>query len=222
MSKKLKNIMEESTNREKILKKVRNAVVHKTDSPFPNIDLTSSIYPEINDSLDVKFAEEFSKVSGKFLFCENEQLFIKNLKLLLQTSEWGIPFCNDKNLYQYLDKAGVSYTNDESDFKNMQCGITTCEFLVSRLGSIMVSSRQSCGRRMLVFPPVHIVVAYTAQLVPDIKDALEAMKNKYGNKLPSLISLITGPSRTADIEKTLVMGAHGPKEIYVFLIDYTI
>lgn len=214
--------MEESTNREKILKKVRNAVVHKTDSPYPNIDLTSSVYHEITDSLDVKFAEEFSKISGKFLFCENEQLFMKNLKLLLQTNGWGIPFCNEEKIIQYLEKGGISYTNKEADFKNMQCGITTCEFLISRLGSIMVSSRQMCGRKMFVFPPVHIVVAYTTQLVPDIKDALEAMKNKYGNKLPSLISLITGPSRTADIEKTLVMGAHGPKEIYLFLIDYTI
>jgi L-lactate dehydrogenase complex protein LldG len=42
---------------------------------------------------------------------------------------------------------------------------------------------------------------------------------KYGNKLPSMISMITGASRTADIEKTLVMGAHGPKELVLFLID---
>ena len=45
------------------------------------------------------------------------------------------------------------------------------------------------------------------------------MKKKYPDNYPSMISLITGPSRTADIEKTLVMGAHGPKELYVFLIE---
>ncbi|MCK5078809.1 MAG: LUD domain-containing protein, partial [Bacteroidales bacterium] len=50
-------------------------------------------------------------------------------------------------------------------------------------------------------------------------DALKGMKEKYGQDLPSMISLITGPSRTADIEKTLVMGAHGPRELYVFLVD---
>jgi L-lactate dehydrogenase complex protein LldG len=63
------------------------------------------------------------------------------------------------------------------------------------------------------------VIANTSQIVPDIKDALTGMKERYGKNLPSLVSVITGPSRTADIEKTLVMGAHGPKELYLFLID---
>ena len=83
----------------------------------------------------------------------------------------------------------------------------------------MVSSKQQCGRRMFVYPPVHIVLAYTSQLVPDLKQALIGIKQKYSDKIPSMISVITGPSRTADIEKTLVLGAHGPREIYVFLVD---
>jgi L-lactate dehydrogenase complex protein LldG len=45
------------------------------------------------------------------------------------------------------------------------------------------------------------------------------MKDKYGQQLPSVISLATGPSRTADIEKTLVVGVHGPKEVYLFLVE---
>ncbi len=64
-----------------------------------------------------------------------------------------------------------------------------------------------------------LLLPYTSQIVPDIKDALKKMQEKYQNQLPSLISVITGPSRTADIEKTLVMGAHGPKQLYVFLMD---
>ena len=83
----------------------------------------------------------------------------------------------------------------------------------------MVSSRQSAGRRLSIYPPVHIVVASVGQLLPDIRDALIFMKKKYGHRLPSMISMITGASRTADIEKTLVMGAHGPKELILFLID---
>jgi len=52
-----------------------------------------------------------------------------------------------------------------------------------------------------------------------LKDALLAAKDKYGNNLPSLITFATGPSRTADIEKTLVVGVHGPKEVYLFLVE---
>ena len=72
---------------------------------------------------------------------------------------------------------------------------------------------------MNVFPNYHIVLAYTSQLVLTPKDALIGIKNKYGANIHSLISSITGPSRTADIEKTLVQGAHGPKELFVFLVD---
>jgi L-lactate dehydrogenase complex protein LldG len=66
---------------------------------------------------------------------------------------------------------------------------------------------------------VHICIAYTSQLVYDIKDALLKAREKYSGNLPSLITFATGPSRTADIEKTLVVGIHGPKEVYVFLVD---
>ena len=83
----------------------------------------------------------------------------------------------------------------------------------------MVSSRVSPGRKITVFPEIHLVLGYTSQLVPDLKQALANIRKKYRDDYPSMISLITGPSRTADIEKTLVMGAHGPKELYVFLID---
>jgi L-lactate dehydrogenase complex protein LldG len=63
------------------------------------------------------------------------------------------------------------------------------------------------------------VIARTGQLVMDLKDGFQLLKSKYGQNIPSLISTITGPSRTADIEKTLVLGAHGPKELFVFLVD---
>ena len=62
-------------------------------------------------------------------------------------------------------------------------------------------------------------IAFTHQLVHDIKDALEATREKYGANFPSLLTLATGPSRTADIEKTLVVGVHGPKEVYLFLVE---
>ncbi|MEI7503277.1 MAG: LUD domain-containing protein, partial [Paludibacter sp.] len=68
-----------------------------------------------------------------------------------------------------------------------------------------------------VFPPIHIVIANESQLVGFPEDALVSIQKKYSNNLPSMISTITGPSRTADIEKTLVLGAHGPKEFIVFL-----
>jgi L-lactate dehydrogenase complex protein LldG len=69
------------------------------------------------------------------------------------------------------------------------------------------------------YAPVHICMAYVDQLVFETRDAIKLLKETYGSKLPSFITFAAGPSRTADIEKTLVVGVHGPKEVYVFLID---
>jgi L-lactate dehydrogenase complex protein LldG len=214
--------MEESTQREKVLKKIRNALIHKTNNPFPDIDLESGVYKELSDSPEVIFAEEFIKVSGKFVYCESEDEFMENLKALMNENQWYNVFCREDKVKALLDKGSIPYLSDEDDLHDMEAGITSCEYLIARLGSIMVSSKQQCGRRMFVYPPVHIVLAYTSQLVPDLKQALVGIRQKYGDKVPSMISVITGPSRTADIEKTLVMGAHGPKDIYTFLVDDTV
>jgi L-lactate dehydrogenase complex protein LldG len=72
---------------------------------------------------------------------------------------------------------------------------------------------------MNVFPDTHIVLGYTSQLVPDIEEGLSLIQKKYGPRIPSMISMITGPSRTADIEKTLVMGMHGPRELILLLVE---
>jgi L-lactate dehydrogenase complex protein LldG len=82
-----------------------------------------------------------------------------------------------------------------------------------------MSSAQDSGRTVSVYAPVHICIAYSSQLVYDIRDGIEFLTEKYKNKIPSFITVATGPSRTADIEKTLVVGVHGPKDVYVFLID---
>jgi L-lactate dehydrogenase complex protein LldG len=211
--------MKETTSREKILKKIRNALISKAENPYPSLDTESSVYHPIEDSLDITFAQEFTKVAGQFIYCENNEELKEILISLINENKWNNIACLDKNIGNILNDAGIEFSNKESSFTEMDLGITNCEFLIARLGSIMVSSKQTSGRRMHVFPPSHIIFADTSQIVPDIKHALQAMKEKYKNNLPSLITVITGPSRTADIEKTLVMGAHGPKNLFVFLLD---
>jgi len=211
--------MEESTTREKVLKKVRNALIYKTDNPFSNIDFDSPVYKEIVENPDVNFAAEFTKAGGKFIYCEDQKELIGNLKAVYRENVWTEIVCLDAELQYYLNLAEIPFMTDVQSFHDMKIGITGCEFLISRLGSVMVSSRSGSGRRMNVYPETHIVIAYTWQIVNDLKQALVSIKEKYPQKIPSLISVITGPSRTADIEKTLVMGAHGPGEIFVFLVE---
>jgi L-lactate dehydrogenase complex protein LldG len=102
---------------------------------------------------------------------------------------------------------------------DVDVSITKCELLVARTGSMVLSTAESSGRTTSVYAPIHICIAKTSQLVYDIKDAFIFLQKKYGTQIPSSISFATGPSRTADIEKTLVVGVHGPKEVYCFLLD---
>jgi L-lactate dehydrogenase complex protein LldG len=211
--------MEESTSREKILKKVRDALIEKTEPPYPIIDQESPVFREINEALDVNFAQELVKVSGKFVYCESEDEFTTLLKQFILEKDWSVLFCLDPIVQKILREAGIPYVSKQEEFLESKIGITRCEYLIARLGSVMVSSHLSPGRKINVYPDVHLVLGYTSQLVPDLKHALAAIRKKYNHNYPSMISIITGPSRTADIEKTLVLGAHGPRELFVFLID---
>jgi L-lactate dehydrogenase complex protein LldG len=211
--------MEESTTKEKVLKRIRNALISKTANPYPDLDMNSAVYEPITEALDITFAQELMRVGGEFIYCENMDEALSTLKLLVQTNNFQPLFCNDLKMFNTLVEAGIPVENEVKYLPDVRAGITSCEFLVARLGSVMVSSRTGPGRKMNIFPEVHIVLAQSSQLVPDLKHAFIALKEKYPQRLPSMVSVITGPSRTADIEKTLVMGAHGPKELYVFLID---
>ena len=105
------------------------------------------------------------------------------------------------------------------DVESCDAGVTGCEVLVAQTGGIMVSVESAGGRALSVLPPHHLVIARTSQMVSDLTAAFEHVKKRYGKKFPSFISFITGPSRTGDIERVLVLGAHGPKRLTVLLID---
>jgi L-lactate dehydrogenase complex protein LldG len=207
-----------TTPKEKLLKKIRKALLEKRDNPYPNVEDLPH-YPQTDELPDVMFAEQFTAISGQFLFCEDEVQFIENLLELAEERKWHKIYCWEPDLQAVLDRFEYPYYATDKDFEEAEVGFTLCEALIARNGSILLSNGNMAGRRLSIYPPVHIVLAYTSQLVVDIKDGLKLMKNKYVGNLPSMISNVTGPSRTADIEKTLVLGAHGPKELFVFLLE---
>jgi L-lactate dehydrogenase complex protein LldG len=163
------------------------------------------------------FKNELEAVKGLCIICENEEDMYGKLKDFITERAFPYVFSRDKEILSRLEDNNIPCSDKEADFENMQAGITSCEFLIARTGSVMASSVSSCGRQMHAFPPVHIVVAKAAQIKDYYADALVAVQQKYNGNLPSTITTITGPSRTADIEKTLVLGAHGPRELIVFI-----
>ena len=168
--------------------------------------------------MSVLFAENFSGLQGKFAFCASEKELASQLSMLFIQRNWKQTYCRENALIEMLTKAGFGGMQSE-DLEFCDAAITSCDNLIARTGSMILSAGQESGRTVSVYAPIHICIAYTDQVVYDISDGLKSVTKHYGNQLPSLITLASGPSRTADIEKTLVVGVHGPKEVYCFLVD---
>jgi L-lactate dehydrogenase complex protein LldG len=202
-----------SSAKNNILKKIRLALTHSTPIPFPQSEGNSNFIQPLQQDILVEFAEQFTALQGKFSFCSNQNELQQHFTQLCQQHNWTKIFCEEQ---QWLPLVTPRTWSD--DIITCDAAITSCELLVARTGSILISAKNS-GRINSVYTPVHICIAFTSQLVYDIKDGLVKLQQKYKNNLPSMITLATGPSRTADIEKTLVVGVHGPKEVYLFLVD---
>jgi len=78
--------------------------------------------------------------------------------------------------------------------------------------------RSAGGRALSVLPPHHVVLARREQLLSDLPEAFALLRKKYAANYPSFISFITGPSRTGDIERILVLGAHGPRKLTILCV----
>ena len=210
--------MSVSASKENILKKIRQALSHPVPVPFPQSEGNNSVFQPPVDDMAVQFAQEFTKLQGKFVFCADEKDMAEQLLQLAAARKWDKVVCREQKLQQIFKQLKIPI-NFHDNLADSDVSFTTCELLVSRTGTMVLSTANESGRTTSVYAPVHICIAYTSQLVYDLKDAIQSLREKYQGQLPSFISFATGPSRTADIEKTLVVGVHGPKEVFVFLIE---
>jgi L-lactate dehydrogenase complex protein LldG len=207
-----------NTARENILTKIKQALGKPVPVPFPASEGNESVFLPSQQEMEIEFSEKFTKLEGRFSFCTDEQELVSQLQTLISTRKWSKIYSRETGLQDQLSKAGFTTVYSE-DVAICDAAITGCEALIARTGSMVLSSAQLSGRTTSVYAPIHICVAYRHQLVYDISEGLQQLRETYGQQFPSLVTLATGPSRTADIEKTLVVGVHGPKEVFCFLVD---
>lgn len=207
-----------SNAKDNILDKIRKALEVPVPLPFPEAEAPAAVFKPAHDDLAVVFAEEFTRLQGKFAFFSNHKELVQQIRALIKEKNWKEVYCVEEGL-RYLLKSNGFENFTSKPLADADVALTTCEALVARTGTMVMSSAQPSGRTTSVYAPVHICIAEASQVVYDLQEAIGAMKEKYGIHLPSLITFATGPSRTADIEKTLVVGVHGPKEVYCLLAD---
>lgn len=208
-----------STTREKVLKKVRNALLEPSDSPFPDLDIESSVYHPMEEENDIQFAYELVKWGGKFIYCQSPTDMLNKVKALFNENKWEEACCNEELIAGLLKHAGIRTYENKADTVFHKVGVTSCECLIARTGSILVSSSQDSGRQIPFTSDIHVVIAFTSQVVEDIRHGLDFMRKKYGPRLPSMISLISGTGRSSDIESIMVPAGHAANELYVFMAD---
>lgn len=210
--------------REQILDRIKNSALRQKNEQNgmtgKEQEKPSPVFPVSDLPLSEQFQQELEKIQGTFHSVKNREELLNTLNKLHDNYGWSFVFCRDNELTEILKDAGLEVTSDMQRFPETEATLTGCEWLIAETGGVLVHSASTSGRKLHFFPAVHMVVAKPKQLVRTLEEALIKTEEKYGENLPSQITHIAGPSRTADIEKTLVMGAHGPKALHVLLTDF--
>jgi len=106
-----------------------------------------------------------------------------------------------------------------SDLFSCDVGITMAQCAIAETGTLILEAEKERHRLISLLPPIHIALVRSSDICLTIADSLKQVRGNGENEMRRAITFITGPSRTADIELTLTVGVHGPKEVYVIVID---
>lgn len=224
------------SERENILARIREALQTKAPRPGSHGEVREYMpvqpparharewLPSVGKTSEKQFdlfARNAADLKADFqLFADRDELQTA-LRKIAVAEEWKRIASHDGALSNFASRSlglPILLTDngyDVNELEKCDASITECDLLVAQTGSVVVTSRSTGGRALTVLPPHHVVVAWRKQLVPDLPAAFEFLQRRYSPNFPSMISFITGPSRTGDIERILVLGAHGPKKLTI-------
>ncbi len=208
----------DNSSRERILERVRTAL--RTPAPRHPGAAKGPIFAPVADLLD-RFQEECAGNLTECVLAPNAAAGAAAIAKVLESVPPGEIFIQDAPELRAMagaleDGRSVRWSSEGGPQEASQATISLAEALVAATGSIFVSA--SCGGRgASIVAPCHIVFAHLGQLVPDLEAAFGRIREQGIAARNSFVGLITGSSRTADIEKILVMGAHGPRRLVVVL-----
>lgn len=229
-------------SREKILRRIREALQmeaprrhlgehesHGEAAADPGEPIEREKWlPEVPDSLEGKvelFEKNSADLKTEVVRCEDWSKAAAALAEVAKAEGWSriaidgsSKVAEATSFLRDLEVIRVEEGFEIADLESADAGISSCECLVAQTGSILVSAVSNGGRSLSVLPGHHVVIATESQMVRDLEAAFQTLRAAHPGSLPRYFSFITGPSRTGDIERILVLGAHGPKKLTVFLV----
>lgn len=206
-------------DRDRILNRLR--ATRRPFNALPAVDERRHMVP-LDDvssaALRERFIHEAEKLACQVWSAESDGEAVAKLRDLLgddkQVLAWETGAIGLTGLAEMLDTSGVSITAPNDP--DTRVGITGVDGALAATGSLVLASGVGKPRAVSLLPPVHIAVLRAGQIVADMETWF--MENRALVQASSNITVISGPSRTADIALELVMGAHGPRELHVLLL----
>jgi len=221
------------TSREAFLDRVRRAVAagNRAGIVHPLPDRNGVGYQGAGSDPLERFETEWKAAGGQLHLLQDADAARAKALDLIQTHQarkillGSDPLLLTLDVQSFLQRHGLEVASvqdldvatSREPFFAADIGISGVDFLIAETGSLVMRSTPSQPRSISLLPPVHIAVAERPQILPDLFDLFQHLGNPPA--LPSTLTLITGPSKTGDIELRLVTGVHGPGSVHVLMLD---
>jgi L-lactate dehydrogenase complex protein LldG len=163
----------------------------------------------------VSFAQEFQALGGKLFEAADDAAARDYIERLVQ-ERGGPAIAARRPAVERLGLRGIAWYAGRQDLASANIGITQADYALANTGTLVVFSESGEGRALSLLPPVHVAVLERSRILASLDELLEREPDFPARS--SAMVLITGPSRTADIERTLTVGVHGPGELHVVLL----
>lgn len=189
------------------------------------LSLRPAIYnsrlPESVDSEIERFLSEVKKLSGvsqQLSFDEISDALkaLVSEQKIQKATVWGSPCLNQLGIADSLRTLGVELVSADANKHEMalcDLGVTEADYLLPETGTLVLHSSAEKPRGVSLLPRVHLAIVRPEMLRADMHQVFAEAKNSH------YLVFITGPSRTADIELTVTLGVHGPKNLYVWMMQ---
>ena len=221
-----------SDAREEILRRVRDGLGQVPIGPELPWEMgPDALTPGAPRDLDepaprlARFREMLERVGGRFHYARGgaeATAFVR--EIVRETGASRIVYSDAREVRLRVEDLSdelelIPHDADRDELLDADLGLTTAQWGVAETGTIVLESAAEHHRFASLLPPVHVAILEEANIVATLNDVLRELKTIDLENMSRTITMITGPSRTADIELTLVVGVHGPRELHVIVLE---
>ena len=198
-----------------LFRKIFGGKSRSSEEKVPNEE-RSKYMPDIKLPVDERFTINFKANGGKFLYCENIEDVYNSLENIISENSWdgkNVFLLDDRlgKLFEGFDLKATKKTSESTYF------FTTCEYLISDDGSLLISSNQIAEKKLKELPDNFVIYATTSQLVESIGEGLKGIKNKNKSKIPTNITTIKHFKTNQD--KDFLTYGSSAKNLYLLLLE---